>query len=139
MSGYKQCPFIQIALSCPSLCPLLDKSEYNSGRRQLARPFLKIVPLRAIKEQYSWEIRRRAVDRRRHEFRLVPPGDSASQNVRILKHDKHSEITIRATLGYEPRRQTGEFLTLHDPWANLGCTRTFSRVFSRCANPCRVN
>lgn len=24
--------------------------------------------------------------------------DSGSQNVRILKHDKHSEITIRATL-----------------------------------------
>lgn len=58
---------------------------------------------------------------REHRFAT----DSASQNVRILKHDKHSEITIRATLGYELRRQTGEFLTLHDPWANLGCTRAF--------------
>lgn len=43
--------------------------------------------------------------------------DSGSQNVRILKHDKHSEITIQATLALSHSlcRQTGEFLTLHDP------------------------
>lgn len=54
--------------------------------------------------------------------------DSGSQNVRILKHDKHSEITIRATLALSHSfcRQTGEFLTLHDPWVNLGQTRAFS-------------
>lgn len=33
----------------------------------------------------------------RYTFSLVYH-DSGSQNVRILKHDKHSEITIRATL-----------------------------------------
>ena len=89
-------------------------------------------------EERFLEIKRRPSDREAFTSASFW-SDSASQNVRILKHDKHSEITIRATLGYELRRQTGEFLTLHDPWANLGCTRTFSRVFSRCANPCRVN
>lgn len=143
-------PFTQIALSCPSLCPFFDKSEYNCSA-SISSSFLKnCPPLLPLSPSLSLsnearagncrEIRRRAVSIGDDtSFRLVPPGDSASQNVRILKHDKHSEITIRATLGYELRRQTGEFLTLHDPWANLGCTRAFSRAFSRCANPCRVN
>lgn len=52
--------------------------------------------------------------------------DSGSQNVRILKHDKHSEITIRATLALASPANRGVFNTAWSLGKLGGRTRAFS-------------
>lgn len=113
--------------------PFLISREYNYGRRQLARPFLKIVSLSLSlsnqpRGKYSWEIRRRAVDRRRHEeLRLVPGrrfGQSKRQNLKTrqtLWNNDPSHPRLRAS----PANR-GVFNTA---WS-LGKLRVYANVLS---------
>ena len=119
----------------PPFVPFLISREYNYGRRQLARPFLKIVSLSLSlslsnqpRGKYSWEIRRRAVDRRRHEeFRLVPGrrfGQSKRQNLKTrqtLWNNDPSHPRLRAS----PANR-GVFNTA---WS-LGKLRVYANVLS---------
>lgn len=72
----------------------------------------------------------------RRDTRGLVYRDSGSQNVRILKHDKHSEITIRATLALASPANRGVFNTA---WSlgKLGANASVS-VSSR-NNPCRIS